>query len=69
LGAPDCMVAFDKLPYKKIMYTTKKYPEYDWAVYCPAFKKKNCVGVMTGYADFFGNRYYEKYIDIAEFLK
>lgn len=68
MGSPECMAQFDKLPYKKIMYTSKEHSEYDWAVYCPTFKNKNCVGVMTGCADFVGNKYYEKYTDIANFL-
>lgn len=64
----ECMDAFDKLPYKKVMYTAKEHKEYPWSIYCPAFRKKHCVGVMTGYADFFGNKYYEKYMDMTEFL-
>lgn len=69
MGTPECMAEFDKLPYKKIMYTAKEYKEYAWTRYCPAFRKKHCVGVMTGWADFFANKYYEKYADIVDFLK
>ena len=69
MNSEDCMAAFDKLPYEKVMYTSKKYEEYQWAKYCPTFRKKHCVGVMTGYADFWGNRYYEKYADGLDFLK
>ena len=68
MDTPECMEAFDKLPYKKIMYTAKEHKEYSWTRYCPVFKNKHCVGVMTGYSDFFGNKYYEKYTDIVDFL-
>lgn len=63
MDSDECMEAFDKLPYKKIMYTAKDLKKYPWARYCPPFRNKHCVGVMTGYADFWGNKYYEKYID------
>ena len=69
MNSDECMAAFDKLPYKKVMYTSKEYKEYPWVRYCPAFRKKHCVGVMTGYADLWGNRYYEKYADVSDFLK
>lgn len=69
MGSEECMKAFDKLPYKKIMYTSKEYKQYSWSRYCPVFRKKHCVGVMTGWADFLGNKYYEKYANIIDFLK
>lgn len=69
MGTKECMAEFNKLPYKKIMYTAKEHTEYAWTRYCPAFRKKHCVGVMTGYADFFGNKYYEKHTNIIEFLE
>ncbi|MDD6793804.1 MAG: DUF1919 domain-containing protein [Clostridiaceae bacterium] len=67
MNSKECMEAFDKLPYKKIMFTSKKY-DYDWAIYCPCFKNKNSVGVMTGIADIAGHRFYEKYVDMVEVL-
>lgn len=63
----ECLKSFDKLPYKKIMFTSKKYP-YDWAIYCDYFKHSNNVGIMTGISGLKGNRYYEDYIDIVELL-
>lgn len=67
MNSKECMLKFDKLPYKKVMFTSKKYP-YDWAVYCPCFKGKSSVGVMTGIADISGHRFYEKYADILKIL-
>lgn len=68
MNSAECMAAFHELPYKKIMYTAKEYKQYPWARYCPSFKQHHCVGVMTGYADFAGNKYYEKYADIVDFV-
>lgn len=67
-GMTDCMEQFDKISYRKIMYTAKQYPRYDWAVYCPCFRGKDSVGVMTGIADVRGHRFYERYVDIPEIL-
>lgn len=63
-GMTNCMEQFDRIPYKKVMYTAKPYPQYDWAVYCPCFKKRSAVGVMTGICDLKGHRFYEKYVDM-----
>ncbi len=68
MGTPECMEAFDKLPYKKVMFTSREYPEYSWAVYCPCFKGQKTVGIMTGIADLHGLRFYEKYMDMVSFL-
>lgn len=63
------MERFDKLPYKnKIMFTAKKYPEYDWAVQIPAFKRKNNVHISTNFANIKGQRYYETCFDIADWI-
>lgn len=67
-GMVDWMERFDRLPYKKIMFTAKPYPQYDWAVWCPCFEGQPCVGVMTGIADFQGHRFYEKYVDMLSVL-
>ena len=67
MSSEECIRRFDNLPYKKIMFTAKKLP-YDWAVYCPCFKHRQSVGVMTGIADIAGHRFYEKYVDILEIL-
>lgn len=67
-GMVDHMERFDRLPYRKIMFTAKEYPQYDWAVYCPCFRGRPTVGVMTGVADFQGHRYYERYIDMVKIL-
>ena len=67
MNLPENMEKFNLLPYKKIMFTARKYP-YDWAIYCPYFKRSPSVGVMTGIADIHGNRFYEKNVDIINLL-
>ena len=68
MGNEECMKAFDKLPYKKIMYTSKEYPEYEWSCYCSKWKHHYQVGVMTGYAGITGKYYYEAYADLVRFF-
>lgn len=67
MNSKECLERFDKLPYPKIMFTAKKYP-YKWAVYCPCFRKKDCVGVMTGIANLKGQRFYELYTNMEQIL-
>ncbi len=64
------MERFDKLPYKnKIMFVSKEYPQYDWAVLVPQFKGRFQVRIMTSFANFFGKRYYETCFDIPKWIK
>ncbi len=66
----DCMKRFDELPYKnKIMFVTKEYPEYDWAIPIKQFKNRFQCRVTTSFADMKGHRYYETAFDIAEWIK
>ena len=66
----DCMERFDKLPYKnKIMFVTKKYPQYEWAVPIKQFKNRFQCRVTTAFADMKGHRYYETAFDIADWIK
>lgn len=68
LGSPALMERFDKLPYKKIMYVSKEYPEYDWAICVPQFRGRFQVRIMTNFANFSGQRYYETAFDLADWL-
>ena len=66
----DRLERFDKLPYKnKIMFVSKEYPEYDWAILVPQFKNRFQVRIMTAFANFRGQRYYETCFDIAEWIR
>lgn len=67
MGKDKCLKRFDKLPYKKIMYTSKVYP-YPWAVHCREFSDRQQVGIMTATADLSGRRVYEKYSNIPELI-
>ena len=66
----DCMEMFDKLPYKnKIMFVTKEYPQYDWAIPVRQFKNRFQCRVMTAFADMKGHRYYETAYDIPKWIR
>ena len=66
----ECMEMFDKLPYKnKIMFVTKEYPQYDWAIPVYQFKNRFQCRVMTSFADMKGHRYYETAFDIAHWIQ
>ena len=66
----ECMKQFDKLPYKnKIMFVSKEYPEYSWAIPIKQFKNRYQCRITTSFADFKGHRYYETAFDIAEWIK
>lgn len=66
----DCMKRFDELPYKnKIMFVTKEYPEYDWAIPVKQFKNRFQCRITTAFADMKGHRYYETAFDIAEWIR
>ena len=62
----DCMERFDKLPYKnKIMFVSKEYPQYDWAILIKQFKNRFQCRVTTAFADMKGHRYYETALPAA----
>lgn len=66
----EFMEQFDKLPYKnKVMFVSKEYPQYDWAVLVPQFKGRYQVRIMTAFANFKGQRYYETCFDLAEWIR
>lgn len=61
---------FDRLPYKnKVMFVSQEYPQYPWAVTVPQFKGRFQVRIMTAFANFKGQRYYETCFDLAEWIK
>lgn len=66
----NCMQWFDKLPYKnKIMFVTKEYPEYEWAIPIKQFKNRFQCRIAISFADMKGNRYYETAFNIPEWIK
>lgn len=63
------MERFDKLPYKnKIMFTSKKFDNYSWAKPVYQFRNRNSVHILTDFANFAGQRYYETAFDIAKWI-
>lgn len=65
----ECMEKFDKLPYKnKIMFVSKEYPQYEWAIPIKQFKNRFQCRITTSYADLKGHRYYETAFDIADWI-
>ncbi len=66
----DCMERFDKLPYKnKIMFVTKNYPQYEWAIPIKQFNNRFQCRVVVACADMKGHRYYETAFDVAEWIR
>ena len=66
----DCMERFDRLPYKnKIMFVSKDYPQYDWAIPIRQFKNRFQCRVTTSFADMKWHRYYETEFDIAKWIR
>ena len=66
----ECLALFDKLPYKnKIMFVSKDYPQYSWAIPVKQFKGRFQCRVTTSFADMRGHRYYETAFDIAEWIR
>lgn len=60
---------FLSLPYKKIVYVSKKdYCLSKECIYIPGFEKQKSVPEMQKYADIFGHKYYEKYYDVVGWL-
>ncbi len=61
---------FDRLPYKnKIMFVSKDYPQYDWAIPIKQFKGRYQCRITTSFADMRGHRYYETAFDIAKWIR
>ncbi len=69
LYTTENMARFDKLPYKKLMFVSEEYEQYPWAVCVPQFKGRFQVRIMTSFANFKGQRYYETAYDIISFLQ
>jgi uncharacterized protein (DUF1919 family) len=66
----ECLALFDKLPYKnKIMFVSKDYPQYSWAIPIKQFKGRHQCRVTTAFADMRGHRYYETAFDIAAWIR
>lgn len=65
---PQIMEEFDKLPYRKIMFTLNPWPKYDWAVHVPGLLRCDPVPPMTGIYTLSGKRVYEKYFDLVEWM-
>lgn len=63
------MKKFDQLPYEnKLMFVSKEYPEYDWAILIHQFKNRFQCRITTAFADMRGHRYYETAYDVANWI-
>lgn len=66
----DCMERFNSLPYQnKIMFVSKEYPQYDWAIPIRQFRNRFQCRVTVAFADMKGHRYYETAYDIAKWIR
>ena len=63
----DDEAKFDRIKYPKICFTSKP-PKYDWHIYLPEFKNKNCVGDCMKYKTFTGKRIFEKHFNFVQWL-
>ena len=59
---------FSKIQYRKIMFSHKPMPKYDFVVHVPGFEDKQQVPMLNEYCDYRGTRYYEKYFDFVDWL-
>ena len=64
----DLLDRLKKIPFPKVVFTHVEYPEYGFTCYLKCFSNENEVGDLFKYADYKGNRYYEKYFDIIGWL-
>jgi uncharacterized protein (DUF1919 family) len=58
---PGMLNDFQKIPYKKIFFSSKKF-DYDFVIHMKEYNKERSVGIITEFVDFKGNRAYDKYI-------
>ena len=69
-GDRTIMERFNKLTYEnKIMFVSNSYSQYPWAVEVPQFRGRFQVKIMTAFANFKGQRYYETCFDIPKWIK
>lgn len=59
--------AFDKLPYKKVIFTNKEYPDIKSHFYIKGFEQDESVGILSCRKDRFGRRYLDDF-DYVSFL-
>lgn len=65
----ELLKRFLKLPYKKIIYVGhKEMILTKECIYIPGFENEKQLPDLTGWADYGGYRYYEKYFDIIGWL-
>lgn len=70
LNTNTLLEEFNKLDYdNKIMFVSKDFSKYRWAIFVPQFKNRFQVRIMTDFADFKGHRYYETVFDIPAWIK
>lgn len=69
-GCTDEIVErFEKLPYKnKLIFTSRDYSGCKSVVVCPEFKKDRCVGIMSDFRSWNGERIYDRYFDPVAWL-
>ncbi len=59
---------FARLPYPKVLFTSKPTCRYDFEAYIPGFETEACVGDILRYEGIFGARKFEKYFDCVKWL-
>lgn len=57
---------FDKLPYRKIVFTNKEYPDIKSSVYIKGFESQPSVGICS---DFMPNKKWLRYLDQFDYVE
>lgn len=61
------MVQFDRLPYRKVIFTCRPYPEIKSSFVIKSSENANCVGVLSEKKNIFGKRFVDNF-DYVSFL-
>ncbi len=66
----DDLVRFDKLPYPKVVFTARKYPEIKSSIYIPGYEAQGYLEYLGGYKKLtqLGYREDEKYFDFVSWI-
>lgn len=61
------LLDFDKLPYNKVLFTNKNYPEINSTFYIKGFEDEQNVGIITESSSILGTRHIDQF-DYVKFL-
>lgn len=59
---------FHRLPYNKVLFSCKKYNEYEDVIFMSEFEGLEQVGNITNFYSIFGKRIYDKYFNYVDYI-